>query len=101
MVLLKARGQGDLFFGTYGGLVEMDVREGLIVDSGYIVAFESTLDYRIGVLPGLRLSAKIKSFIFGGEALVCQFSGQGKVWVQTRAVQPFLRWLHPFRPEQR
>ncbi len=98
MVLLRASGTGDLFFSTYGAMVEIDVREGYIVDTGYIVAFEDTLDYSVRLVPGLGPGAKFKSLLFGGEGLVCEFKGRGKVWVQTRCVSSFLRWAHPFRP---
>lgn len=98
LVLLRASGTGDVFFSTYGAVLEMDVGDGLIVDTGYIAAFEETLQYEVTVLPGLGIGAKAKSFLFGGEGLVAHFRGQGKVWVQTRSVHPFLRWVHPFRP---
>ena len=98
LILLKASGTGDLFFNSYGALIEMDVRDEFIVDTGYIVAFENTLSYDVTVLPGLKIGGKIKSFFFGGEGLVCRFSGQGKVWVQTRNVNPFLTWVYAFRP---
>jgi len=98
LVLLKATGTGDLFFSTYGGMLEMDVsQDGLIVDTGYIAAFEDTLTYNVSVLSGLSLGSKAKSFFFGGEGLVVRFSGQGKVWVQTRTVNPFLSWVYPYR----
>ena len=98
LVLLKASGTGDIFFNSYGAILQVDVTDHYIVDTGYIVAFEDTLQYRITVLPGLRAGGKIKSFFFGGEGLVCQFSGQGKVWIQTRQVPSFLTWVNPFRP---
>jgi uncharacterized protein (TIGR00266 family) len=98
LVLLKAQGNGDLFFNSYGAILELDVNEGFVVDTGYVVAFEDTLQYRVTVLPGLRSGAKLKSLLFGGEGLVCQFSGRGKVWIQTRTIEPFLRWAHPYRP---
>ncbi|QQR90982.1 MAG: TIGR00266 family protein [Myxococcales bacterium] len=101
LVLLQATGEGDVFFNTYGGLIEIDVQGHYIVDTGYIVAFEETLNYKVGIMPGLNLSSKLKTFFFGGEALVCTFSGQGKLWIQTRAVRPFLRFLHPFRPRKK
>jgi len=101
MVLLKASGEGDLFFSTYGSLIEVDVRDAYYVDTGYVVAFEDTLQYQVTTLPGLRIGSKIKSFIFGGEGLVCRFSGTGKLWIQTRAVNPFLSWIHPFRPQKK
>ena len=98
LVLLKASGHGDLFFNSYGAILPVDVKDEFIVDTGYIVAFEDTLDYRVSVLPGLRSGGKLKTFFFGGEGLVCRFQGQGRLWVQTRHVQSFLSWVHPFRP---
>ncbi len=98
LVLLKATGTGDIFFNSYGAIIPIDVTDGFIVDTGYIVAFEESLQYRVTVLPGLRTAGKIKSFFFGGEGLVCQFAGTGRVWVQTRQVKSFLSWVHAFRP---
>jgi len=100
LVLLKASGDGDLFFNAYGAILEIDVVDGLVVDTGYVVAFEDTLGYKVSVMKGLRPGSKIKSFLFGGEGLVVDFEGRGKVWVQTRDVGPFLRWVTPYRPQK-
>ncbi|MBI4817944.1 MAG: TIGR00266 family protein [Deltaproteobacteria bacterium] len=101
LVLLKASGQGDLFFNSFGAILQIDVSGEYYVDTGFIVAFEDTLNYSVTVLPGMSTKGKVKSFFFGGEGLVTKFSGQGKVWVQTRAVNPYLNWLTPFRPVQK
>lgn len=101
LVLLEASGAGDLFFNSYGAVLPIDVQDEYIVDTGYIVAFEDTLDYQVTILPGLSAGSKMKSFLFGGEGLVCRFSGMGRVWIQTRTVRPFLRWLYPYRPQKR
>ena len=99
LVLLKASGTGDIFFNSYGAILEVDVTDQYYVDTGYVVAFESTLDYRVTTLPGLRAGgAGMKSFFFGGEGFVCQFSGQGKLWIQTRQVPSLLSWVNRFRP---
>jgi len=98
LVLLKASGTGDLFFNSYGAIMPIDVSGDFIVDTGYIVAFEDTLQYKVTVLPGARAGGKLKSFFFGGEGLVCRFTGQGKVWVQTRQVSSFLAWANAYRP---
>ena len=98
LILLKATGEGDLFFNCYGSIIEVPVDGEHIIDTNYVVAFESSLDYNVTVLPGLRRGGKIKSFLFGGEGLVTRYSGQGKLWIQTRAVSPFVNWVHPFRP---
>lgn len=98
LVLLKANGTGDLFFNSFGAILEIDVADEYVVDTGYIVAFEDTLDYKVVVLPGSRPTKTIKNFLFGGEGLVCRFSGQGKIWIQTRYVHPLMAWIYPFRP---
>jgi uncharacterized protein (TIGR00266 family) len=97
LVLLKATGTGDVFFNSYGAILEINVTGDYLVDTGFIVAFEDTLQYRVSVLPGLR-GGGFKRLFFSGEGLVCRFSGQGRVWVQTRDVIPFLSWVNPFRP---
>lgn len=99
LVLLKASGTGDIFFTSFGAILEIDVADDYIVDTGFIVAFEDTLQYQVTVLPGLR-GGGFKRLFFSGEGLVCRFSGQGKVWVQTRQVSPYLSWVHRFRPQK-
>ena len=99
LVLLKASGTGDVFFNSYGAILEIDVEDEYIVDTGYVVAFEETLHYEVTTVPGMKVGGKVKSFLFGGEGLVVRYSGQGKVWVQTRAVHPFLTWVHAYRPQ--
>lgn len=98
LILLRASGTGDLFFNSYGTVFEIPVDGSFIVDTGYIVAFEETLTYRVRTVPGLGRGAMLKTFFFGGERLVVEFSGRGRVWVQTREISPWLRFLWPYRP---
>jgi len=101
LILLRAQGAGELFFNAYGAVLELDVAGEYMVDTGYVVAFEDTLEYQVTTLPGLGLGGRAKSFFFGGEGLVVRFSGQGRVWVQTRAINPFLSWVYPYRPQKK
>jgi uncharacterized protein (TIGR00266 family) len=101
LILLRAHGSGDLFFNAYGAVLELDVAGEYMVDTGYVVAFEDTLQYQVTTLPGLGIGGRAKSFFFGGEGLVVRFSGQGRVWVQTRTINPFLSWVHPYRPQKK
>ena len=39
--------------------------------------------------------------VFGGEGLVCRFAGQGRLWIQTRTLPPYLNFIQPFRPVKR
>ncbi len=95
--MLKASGTGDVWFSSYGGIIEIPVSGDYVVDTGYIVAFEDTLQYNVEVLGGLSFR-NLKTSIFGGEGLVCRFTGHGKLWIQTRNVIPLINFLNPFRP---
>ncbi len=92
LFLIKCSGQGDLWFNTYGAIIELDVSGDYVVDTGHIVAFTEGLDYKITKVGGY------KSLFFSGEGLVCRFSGQGKVWIQTRQVPAFASWVSVYRP---
>lgn len=91
LFLIKVSGTGDLWFNTYGAMLEVDVIDNYVVDTGYIVAFTEGLSYQVRSVGGL------KSLLFSGEGLVCRFSGAGKVWIQTRLAPAFVRWANPFR----
>lgn len=95
LFLLKVNGTGDLFFSSYGAIREVDVRGSFIVDTGHIVAFEETLTFNV------RSSGGLKNLLLSGEGLLCDFSGHGKLWLQTRAPQALASFLHPFRRVKR
>jgi uncharacterized protein (TIGR00266 family) len=97
LFLIKASGAGDIWFSSYGAIIEIPVNGSYIVDTGYIVAFEDSLNYKVEMLGGLSFKS-LKTSIFGGEGLVCRFSGQGKLWIQTRHLGPLINFLHAFRP---
>ena len=50
--------------------------------------------------PGLR-GGGFKRLFFSGEGFVCQFTGHGKLWIQTRSATPYLSQIHPYRPVQK
>ena len=93
--LIKCSGKGDVWFNSYGGIIPIEVNGSYVVDTGHIVAFTEGLEYSISSVGGY------KSLFFSGEGLVCRFTGTGRVWIQTRKLQPFLFWLFPFRPSKK
>ncbi|NES95782.1 MAG: TIGR00266 family protein [Desertifilum sp. SIO1I2] len=95
--LIQAKGQGDFWFSSYGGIIEIPVAGDYVVDTGYIVAFEDTLNYNVETIGGLSFRG-LKTGILGGEGFVCRFRGQGRLWIQSRNLYPLLNFLHPFRP---
>lgn len=88
---LRCTGSGLLFFNGYGHIQEIEIDGEYIVDNGYAVAWEPQLEWR------LSKAKKIRSFLFSDQ-LVLRFSGQGKIWVQSRTPQSFANWAHNYRP---
>ncbi len=94
LFLIRCTGTGDLFFNSFGAIIELNVTDGYVVDTGNIVGFTSGLDYEIGTVGGM------KSLFFSGEGLVAKFRGNGKLWIQTKKVRPLVWWANPFRPKK-
>jgi uncharacterized protein (TIGR00266 family) len=87
---VKATGQGSVFLSSFGAIYEVDVDGDYVVDTGHIVAFEDTLQFKI-TKAGKSL---IGSFL-GGEGLVCRFSGIGKLYCQSHNPPSFGKLLGP------
>lgn len=90
MFWVKCSGVGDLFLSSFGAIYEVDVDGEYTVDTGHIVAFEETLQFRIGKAG----QSLIGSFL-GGEGLVCKFQGQGKLYCQSHNPPSFGAMLGP------
>jgi uncharacterized protein (TIGR00266 family) len=90
---LQVSGHGDLWFTSYGGVTPIDVNGTFIVDNGHLVGYEGNLNFNIrsagGGLMGLFAS---------GEGLVCEFQGQGRIYIQSRNVGALVGWLTPLMP---
>jgi uncharacterized protein (TIGR00266 family) len=91
LFMVRCTGSGDLWFNTFGAMIEIDVTDNYVVDTGHIVGFTEGLSYDVQGVAGL------KSVFFSGEGLVCRFSGRGTVWIQTRKTPAFVRWADQFR----
>ncbi|WP_224270220.1 TIGR00266 family protein [Haloprofundus salinisoli] len=94
LFLLRLDGTGPAFLSSYGAVREVELAEGerYTVDTGHIVAFESTTTFDVRAVGGFR------STLFSGEGLVCEFEGPGRVWTQTRSPDALLTWLIPKLP---
>ena len=89
LVLLRCSGTGHLLVSAYGGLRDMVLGAGeqVTIDSGHIVAFDSSVQYRV------RKAGSWKTTLLGGEGLVADFVGPGRVWLQTRSTSDLIMWL--------
>lgn len=81
---LNITGFGAVILSSFGGIYEIDVDGEYIVDTGHIVAFEKTLDFKIG-----KAGSSLLGSFLGGEGLVCRFFGKGKVFCQTHNPSSF------------
>ena len=86
---LKISGTGDLWVNCYGAIQEIEVNGTYVVDTGHVVAFDDTLDYKI------KGSGSLKSTLLSGEGLTMHFSGTGRLFIQSRNLGGLVHWLTP------
>jgi len=79
LFMLETSGVGQVIIGTFGALEQIQVDGSMVIDTGHLAAWESTLSYKVGKSG----SGWIASFL-SGEGLVCHFEGQGTVYLQSR-----------------
>jgi uncharacterized protein (TIGR00266 family) len=92
LFLSKITGTGDLFLGSYGAILMKELQPGetYIVDTGHMVAWESQVQYK------LKKAAKgLFSTMASGEGLVGEYTGPGKLWLQTRNLSALAGILAP------
>lgn len=90
---VEASGQGDLWITSYGAIDEVWVNGSYIVDNGHLVAFDSTLNFNIRSAGG-----GLMGFMASGEGLVCEFTGQGRVLIQSRNTSALVDWVSRMLP---
>ena len=90
LFILRVSGSGLLFFNAYGDIQEIEVDGSYVVDNGHAVAWEPSLDYR------LTRAGRIRSFLFSDQ-IIMEFSGHGRLWVQSRNPRSLANWISPFR----
>ena len=93
-IMQKLSGSGTAFIEIDGELVEYELQAGqkLVVDTGNVAGFESTVAIDIQKVPG------VKNMLFGGEVFFnTVLTGPGKIWLQTMpivnvagAIQPYI-----------
>lgn len=94
LFILKVSGQGDVILSSYGAIHAIDLQPGqtYTVDTGHMVAWTEGVNYAV------RKVGSWKSTFFSGEGLVCDLTGPGRIYLQTRSQDAFLGWLIPKLP---
>jgi len=97
LILLRCTGQGELLMSAYGAIRGLTLAAGevLTLDTGHVVAFDDTVTYSV------RKAGSWKSTILGAEGLVTDFTGPGRVWLQTRSSSDLVAWIVSKMPPSR
>ena len=96
-ILQKATGTGLLFLEVDGDMITMNLQSGqtIKVDTGNVVAFESSVSYQIETVKGLG------NIFLGGEGLfLTKLVGPGRVILQTQNFGDFVGRIVPFLPSK-
>lgn len=91
--MLEISGSGDLWFTSYGGIHAIDINGPYMVDNGHLVGYEGNITMNIKSAGGGLLG-----FMASGEGLVCEFNGQGRIYIQSRNLGALAGWLTPLMP---
>ena len=97
LLLLRCSGRGDLLMSTLRRPAvhsPWPPGEAMTLDTGHVVAFDDTVTYKV------RKAGSWKSTILGGEGLVTDFTGPGRVWLQTRSSSDLVAWIKSKIPTQ-
>jgi uncharacterized protein (TIGR00266 family) len=94
LFMLKCTGSGHLLVSSFGAIETVDLGHGqtITVDTGHLVGWTDDLKYSV------RKVGNWKSTVLSGEGLVCDLTGPGRVYLQSRSQRAFLDWLIPQLP---
>ena len=95
LFVLRVSGHGEIVLSSYGAIHAVDLEPGqtFTVDTGHMVAWTEGVGYAV------RKVGSWKSTFFSGEGLVCDLTGPGRIYLQTRSQDAFLGWLIPKLPK--
>ena len=96
LVFVKASGEGELLVNGFGRISEVEVRDGITIDNGHLIAFTEGLEYTIGKSGGGWISS-----MMSGEGLVMKFRGQGRILVQSHDPSRLGGALGPLLPPRK
>ncbi len=85
---LRVSGVGRIWFGAYGGIITKEIAGEYVVDSGHLVAYEPSVQLRLG------MAGSFFSSLFSGEGIVMRLHGPGRVYLQTRSIDGLAAWVN-------
>ncbi len=98
LFLQTISGRGTVYLSCYGSILERTISPGetYVVDTGHLLAFEESVDYRVKTA-GKGLFSTVAS----GEGLVAEFSGAGRIWIQSRNLSGFAALIQKLIPNKK
>jgi uncharacterized protein (TIGR00266 family) len=87
---LKVGGNGTVWIGGYGSIVERELTSELTIDSGHLIAYETTVSLASGLAGG------IVSSVLSKEGIVMRARGPGRIYLQTRSLDGLASWTNRF-----
>jgi uncharacterized protein (TIGR00266 family) len=94
-LVVRASGHGIVFLSSFGAMLPQELAPGetLIVDTGHLIAWDSSMNYQI------RKAAKSAwKSMTSGEGFVAEFTGPGNLLLQTRNLSALADALKPHLP---
>ena len=96
-ILQHLGGQGTAWLELSGDLIIKDLQPGeqLRVHPGHVGAFQTSVNFQITTIPG------IKNLIFGGDGIfLASLTGPGRVWLQTLPIAKLAHKLMEYMPTE-
>lgn len=87
---LKVGGNGTVWVGGYGSILERELTSDLTIDSGHLVAYDTTVSLSSGLAGG------IVSSVLSKEGIVMRAKGPGRVYLQSRSIEGLAAYTNRF-----
>jgi uncharacterized protein (TIGR00266 family) len=93
---LQCSGQGQVIVGAFGAIEKIPIDGSLVIETGHLVAWQSTLQYKLVAATSGWVGA-----LLSGQGMVCEFSGSGYALIQTRNTQAYGRAIGKLLPPRK
>lgn len=97
LVWLNVKGTGGVWVNSFGAIEKIELQSGekVSVDNFHFVAMSENTKWSVRKFGGWR------SFLLGGEGIVFDVEGPGRIYLQTRVLSLFAELLAPYLPRQK
>jgi uncharacterized protein (TIGR00266 family) len=88
--LVRCSGTGKIVVACYGAIEQLQLGAGekVVLDSGHLVAFDPSVEFITR-----KVTKGIMQTLKSGEGFVMEFTGPGRILIQTRNPQGLIGWL--------